>query len=686
MQTTSPKNAVQHRFRRLSLLSAILLPAAAFAGAGVGVVDNVVKAPTSPVKLPPGALPSGPTSASRLITVAMLLPLSDPAGAQWFAAHVSKPGDPLFRHYLKPSEFAARFGANAQDYASLVAWAKAKGLTPGEAFESRTVLPVTGTTAAIEAAFGVAFSDFQDKHGAKFYAANRAARLPVELAGKVTNVIGLSSANHFKPMARIKPANMTSMTAANGPAGGYSAADLRTLYSVPAQIGPAKTQTLAVFEQGGFFQTDVNKYLTENQLPKVPVVVRNVNGYGGGVDDPNVEIEAVLDIDMQIAMNPAAKQILVYEDGADSFSVALVNCLSAMASDGTATSISVSYGMDEDYVEPDSFAAENAVLTQLAAQGQAVFVSAGDNGAYGDAPPGLHVPDPSSQPWVTAVGGTTLLTNAKHTINVEQVWNALGEGLGATGGGVSTQWPIPDYQMVDGQSYATMNGGSATMRNTPDVAAVGDPLTGVDVYSKLNGGWITIGGTSVAAPIWAGVYSLGNAASELLGFGPAGFANPAIYRLGSLGGYFNPDFYDVYDGNNGNAVEYGAPGFSAGYGYDNASGWGAMFALTLVPDIALLSTLSGVNPPPPAKTLKAVATGTSVTVSWVGPAAATGYLIEGINFTTGISVTPMLEGKGTTSAVISGLTPKTFYEFAVVAVSPGGATGTAPIIVSTLKK
>jgi subtilase family serine protease len=679
MKTTTRKPAVRQRFRRLPLLCAILLPAAAFAGTPGPVASDAIK-------LPAGALMSGATDAKRLITVAMLLPLSDPAGAQWFASHVSKPGDPLFRHYLKPADFAARFGANAQDYATLVAWARAQGLTPGEGYSSRTVLPVTGTTAAIEAAFNVKFSDFQDKHGATFYSANRAAKLPQALAGKITNVIGLSSANHFKPMAHIKPANMTSMTAANGPAGGYSAADLRGLYSVPAQIGPTGTQTLAVFEQGGFFQTDVNKYLTENKLPKVPVVVRNVNGYGGGVDDPNVEIEAVLDIDMQIAMNPAAKQILVYEDGADAFSVALVNCLSAMASDGTATSISVSYGMDEDYVEPASFAAENAILTQLAAQGQAVFVSSGDLGAYGDAPPGLHVPDPSSQPWVTAVGGTTLLTNAKHTINVEQVWNALGEGLGATGGGVSTVWPIPDYQMVDGQPYAPRNGGSATMRNTPDVAAVGDPLTGVDVYSNLNGGWITIGGTSVAAPIWAGVYSLGNAASELLGFGTAGFANPGLYRLGSIGGYFNPDFYDIFDGNNGNELEYGAPGFSAGYGYDNASGWGAMFALTLVPDIALLPALNGTHPPPPAKTLKAVASGTSVKLSWVGPPAATGYLVQGVNFTTGVSVAPMLAGKATTTAAITGLTPNTFYEFAVTAISTGGATGTAPIIVSTLKK
>ena len=171
-----------------------------------------------------------------------------------------------------------------------------------------------------------------------------------------------------------------------------------------------------------------------------------------------------------------------------------------------------------------------------------------------------------------------------------------------------------------------------------------------------------------------------------MGFGPAGFANPGLYRLGSVGGYFNPDFYDVYDGNNGNAVEYGAPGFSAGYGYDNASGWGAMFSLTLVPDIALLSTLNGSNPPAAPKTLRAVPASTTVAVSWHASPDANGYLVQGIDVATGISQSPILVAKGTTTAVFTALTPNTFYEFFVTAVSSGGAAGVGPVIVSTLKK
>ena len=92
------------------------------------------------------------------------------------------------------------------------------------------------------------------------------------------------------------------------------------------------------------------------------------------------------------------------------------------------------------------------------------------------------------------------------------------------------------------------------MRNVPDVAAVGDPLTGVGVYSKINGGWIQIGGTSVSSPIWAGYLSIINAAFNYTGLQTLGFFNPALYAVGT------PDFgigspsaflYDIVVGSNG---------------------------------------------------------------------------------------------------------------------------------------
>jgi hypothetical protein len=110
-------------------------------------------------------------------------------------------------------------------------------------------------------------------------------------------------------------------------------------YSVNKNAGPCRPQLLLgvrgrsvamkdpIYQFGNspasFYASDVVAYVTANKLPTVPVVPRSVDGCGTGVDDPSVELEAVLDVDMEMAMNPQAKRIIVYQDGTDSFPVAL---------------------------------------------------------------------------------------------------------------------------------------------------------------------------------------------------------------------------------------------------------------------------------------------------------------------------------------------------------------------------
>ena len=657
--------------RTLAFAAALAMPVAASAAAPS----------VSPLVLRPGVTAVGETAAAKQISVALVLPSRDPGGAAAFATHVSTPGDALYRQYLKPGEFAARFGATEANYAAVRAWAVSQGLTVGEAYTARTILPVSGSAAALGAAFGVKFSDFRDAQGRVFYAADGEAKLPPGISSLVDSVVGLSSEAHFLPLARLKPPTAAPLESGTGPGAAFLAADLRAAYNVPPQPFTTKTQTLAVFEQGGFDPGDIATYEARNKLPAVPVKVRGVNGYGGGIDDPGVEIEAVIDLDMQIGLNPAAKQILVYEDGTDTFQVALLDSLSAMATDNKATSISISYGQDEAFQGIAAIRAENTVLLQMAAQGQAVFVSSGDNGAYGDGALPLNVSDPASQPKVTAVGGTTLFTGPKEEYFAEEAWNDLSAGAGATGGGVSTVWKIPFYQSHQGNPVATANGGSATYRNVPDVAAVGNPLTGIAIYSKMNGGWLTYGGTSVSAPIWAGFYSLANAASEGLGFAPAGFANPAIYKVATTFGLFYPDFYDVADGSNGDPTVFGIPGFQAGFGYDNTTGWGSFNGENLLAEFALLPVRADKNPPPAVKDLTASETTTTVSLSWKPAAGVSGYLILGFNYNTFATVTTLLQ-KGT-SATVTGLKAGTTYEFEVLSISPGGYKPAAPIIVAT---
>jgi len=661
-----------------AIISAAALPNAASAGTALAVASDALVAH-------PGARLVGVTEPGRQITIALALPSRDPQGAASFVAHVGTRGDSLYHQYLTPAEYAQRFGANIADYAALVAWARANGLTPGETYTSMTVLPVSGTIAALQAALGVTFHDYAKPSGETFYAADQTAKLPANIAAKVSSVIGLSDYGHFRPLVKKLAANVKPNESGTGPGNAFSAADLRAIYNVQPQFFAPKTQILGVFEQGGFARADVTAYLNTMTIAPVPITVRGVNGFGGAIVDPDVELEAVLDIDMQLAMNPAAKRVIVYEDGTDSFQVALLDSLSAMATDKAVKAISISYGQDEALQGSAAIAAENTVLTQLAAQGQAVFVSAGDSGAYGDEPPGLNVADPASQPLVTSVGGTTLFTGAGETYGGEETWNDIGLGSGATGGGISSVWSIPSYQLSFGSPVTTGNGGSATYRNVPDVASVANPLTGVAVYSKMNGGWITVGGTSVSAPLWAGVYSLANAASEGLGLGALGFANPEIYALAGGLQYFYPDFYDVFDGTNGDPAVYGVAGFNAGYYYDNTTGWGSFNANNLALDMALYPINFGSNPPALPSTPKTTATATSISLSWTPAKGDKAFLLQlFLDTPSRPSLPPVLVS--TDSYTFTGLTPNTYYVALVQPVSKGGVNRQAPFIYIGTKK
>ena len=494
-------------------------------------------------------------------------------------------------------------------------------------------------------------------------------------------MIGLSNYNRFAPLAKVyrklseTPGTgiQTDTAGGTGPGGAFSPADLRAAYQIPTKLSiPSKTETLAVFEQGGFDQNDVNTFLAQNHLPSVPVAVRKVNGYGGGINDPNVELEAVLDIDAAIGFNSALKEVQVYEDGDDPFGVALLDALAAMANDGTAQVISISYGLDEVQQGTAQVKAEAPLFRQLAAQGQTVFVSSGDQGAYGrTGAPGAGIynaPDPGSQPFVTSVGGTALSTLPNQQYGTEEVWNNLSPyGGGATGGGVSSVWKIPSWQLdSNGVSVAKANGGSSTMRNVPDVAAVASPYTGFAVYSAINGGWLQVGGTSLSAPLWAGYASVLDSAKRALGLGKVGFFNPFVYSFFKQGP--STAINDIFNGSNGNLSVYGLPGYTAGIGYDNCTGWGSMSGDNFTIDYLFTPSIKG-QPPAMPRGLSATATRTSITVQWTPVLNANGYIaVAALQYASSIDVTQR------TKAVLGGLTPGTTYQVFVVALNKAGAS------------
>ncbi|KAB7769936.1 protease pro-enzyme activation domain-containing protein [Xanthomonas maliensis] len=675
-----------------------------------GVAASAFAAPlttpvTSQTAAPLAHLPAQLRSASKLgalapsttISLVMTLPLKDGAGAYDYAMRVSHPGDALYGHYLTPAEFAARFGARQDDIAAVKAFAQAHGIQVSSIGGAGSLITLKAPAATFAQHLGVTFNRYQRSDGQTFFSADRQPQLPSALVGHVGGIVGLNDAVRFAPLAIRAPTNPAARAAVakdgatqatgHGPNGGLSPQDLRTAYGIPAQLAPGKLETLALFEQGGFLSSDIAAYVKQFGLPNVPVKVRNVNGYAGAVNSAGVAGEAALDIDMAIAVNPQLRQIQVYEEGDDPFPVALLASLGAMADDNTAQTVSISYGTDEEFLGDAALAAEGQVLTQMVAQGQGVYVSSGDQGAYGRSGSGLHVEDPGSQPLVTSVGGTTLFTGRTGGYGGEETWNLLGAGLGATGGGISSYWPLPDYQMIAGAdgkpvSIAAANQGSSARRNVPDVAAVASPATPVAVYSELDGGWVNFGGTSVSAPIWAGFMSIADQAHQAAGLGRIGFANPFLYE--DLSGTVSLDTNDVLDGSNGNANLFGGvAGFNAGQGYDNVTGLGSMLSSSLLVD-SLLEVHDGSTPPPSlARGVHASTTATTSMVQWTGTNTATGYAIVAQDNTTG-AFTSYAVTRGT-RYTLGGLKPNTFYTMYVVALNKGGATVSSPAIVKTAK-
>ncbi|HEV2471644.1 MAG TPA: S53 family peptidase, partial [Chthonomonadales bacterium] len=222
---------------------------------------------------------------------------------------------------------------------------------------------------------------------------------------------------------------------------------------------------------------------------------------------------------------------------------------------------------------PADLNTENAIFQEMAAQGQSMFASSGDRGAF-DNYTNLSTEDPASQPYVTAVGGTTLSTmGADGPWLSETTWN---DAYGAGGGGVSQVWPLPIYQHGIG-SAATKT--STTNRNVPDVSLNSSPLSGYSVYFSGNPPylWYLVGGTSAASPLWSAFAAIVNqgraAASEPL----MGFANHAIYSVAEGPNYLN-DFHDIADNSNNGY-------FPARAGYDNATGWGTFNGSNLLADL-----------------------------------------------------------------------------------------------------
>ncbi len=507
-------------------------------------------------------------NATNELHLAIALPLRDATGLTNFLRDLYDPASPQFRHYLTPAEFTARFGPTSADYAAVLRFAKTNGLTVNATHPNRLLVDVTGKVSDVERAFKVRMNSFKHpKEKRNFFAPD--AEPTVDAALPVFHISGLDNYSLPHPNVSLRQnllAAKASPRGGSGPGGSYAGNDFRKVYAGSTALTGAG-QNVGLLQFDGFHPVDITNYANAIVLTNVPpLIVVPVNGGVGVPGGGNIEVS--LDIEMVLAMAPGISNIYVYEAPNPS---PWVDLLSQMANDNLAKSLSCSWGGGG----PDP--AAEIIFQQMAAQGQTFFNASGDSAAFASA-----IDFPSESPNITQVGGTTLTTDGSGNYVSETAWN-WGGGQGSSGG-ISTSYPIPAWQL--GFAAAT-NQASAALRNIPDVA-----LTADDIYIIYNNGSSGfVGGTSAAAPLWAGFIALANEQASQLSQPTVGFINPTVYTL-ARGTNYVTSFRDITTGNNTNAVSplnfHAAPGFDLCTGLGTPAGTNLINALTTPDNLVIV--------------------------------------------------------------------------------------------------
>jgi subtilase family serine protease len=449
----------------------------------------------------------------------------------------------------------------------------------------RAAIPVTAVTGLL------AFSALA-AGGAGTVAASASGRLPAPVPATGTPA--------FHKLALPAPITTTACQTELGincytPLQYRVAYDLNPLYSRGIT---GKGRTIVIVDSFGSptIQSDLHTFDTQFGLPD-PVLQIEKFGNVPPFDPNNSDMiswagETTLDVEYAHAVAPGAKIVLAETPVAETEGTTglpeMMNAEQSLINSGVGDVISQSFGATENTF-PGFSAGDFSSLLDLRyafkdalAHNVTVLASSGDDGATDAEADGTTLYPmrvnswPSSDPLVTSVGGTELsLDNAGHRVSPDVVWN---DGFGAGGGGKSAIFAAPSYQ-------AAVSGVTGSHRGTPDIsmsAAVNGAAWIYTSYNPHNTGWNLVGGTSEAAPIFSGIVAL---ADQYAGH-RLGLINPALYTLGFVSQHRpGTGIVDVTSGNNSFG---GVTGFTAGPGYDLASGWGTIDAATFVPALAHL--------------------------------------------------------------------------------------------------
>jgi kumamolisin len=485
------------------------------------------------------------------VTAVLRLRENEPGKLRELAQNVRNAQVAGIRTHYEPKEIRELAGPTASDYAALIAQLQRDGFRITSESPTHLWLSIRADSSTFDRVFG---SRIVHQDNGKHLNLSP-AQIPPRLS-LIQTVVGLDNTHRFRPRYRLMA----------GPAAtpsGIPPATIKTAYGFDPiyQSGLSGLgQDIAIATYSGFKIDDVNAFYQSLGLQPGPVVdqiqVNEVTAY-----DEGSAVETQLDAEFAGMMAPGAS-IHVFAS-ADNSDAGELQIFTKILDDNRSKIINYSWGDCEPKLATPHKAEMDAIFDRAVAQGVNVMVASGDNGSDSCLDGKVEADWPAAHPDVVAVGGTTFALDTQNNI-AETAWTGCGKA-GGSGGGISALYASPAWQTL---------GAQFTMRSYPDVSFNADANSGESVYATIKGvsGWLTVGGTSMAAPQWSGFMALVGESRANVGQAPLGFLNPVLYGMDPT--LRSSLFHDITTGNN--------CGYQAGPGWDAVTGWGSMNAAPLL--------------------------------------------------------------------------------------------------------
>ena len=598
-----------------------------------------------------GQAPSvGRLPATQSMHLDVVLPLRNQSELDNFLRQLSDPTSGMYRRFLTVPEFTEKFGPTQQDYDAVVRFAKANGFTVTGGSRDGMEVQIVGPVSAVEKAFHVTMGTYQHPtEGRTFYAPDREPT--VDLPFPLWHVSGMDNFSLPHPLY-VKRSDyaaahgidaekvVSHATTGSGPSASFLGSDMRAAYYGGTALTGAG-QNLGLFEFLGTDLADLTTYYKNvGQTNNVPITLLSTDGTatscvdtraGGDCDDT----EQTLDMTQALGMAPGLSSLVVYIGSVDTAIISAMTTHSPLP-----TTIGCSWGWTP--ADPSTL---NPFFQKMAAQGQNFFAASGDSSTWSS----KNEAWPADNAFIVSVGGTDLTTaSAGGAWKSETAWVD-------SGGGISPDSiAIPSWQQLSGVINSS-NKGSTTLRNGPDVSANAN-FTFYVCADQTTCTANEFGGTSFAAPMWAGYVALANQQLANNGEATLGFINPTIYAQNITSSYAT-DFHDITSGTSGS--------FSSETGYDLVTGWGSPNGVGLINALA-----GGGSSPTPNFAISASPTSISIAQGSSGSSTITTTVSGG--FDAAVALTSSGQPTGVTV---------TFSPTSIAA--PGSGSSTASIVVAS---